>query len=296
MRGAGLRKAGYIMDDLVRSIRTKEIVSKYGFRFNKGLGQNFLVDGNILGKIVEAAEINRDSSVLEVGPGIGTLTLELAENAGRVLAIELDDNLIPILNEVFKDYGNITLHHGDAMKLDLKPLAEEYLKSPITICANIPYYITTPLINKFFKEGLSINNIVLMVQKEVAERMAAEPGGKEYGSLSLLVQYYSQPSIITAVPPQCFMPSPKVESVVIKLKMHERPPVELEDEDLFFRVIRESFNQRRKTLLNSLKGIGLPKELLIQGFERLGIDPVRRGETLSIQEFASLSNELHRLF
>jgi len=283
------------MDKLVKSIRTREIIEKYGFRFNKGLGQNFLIDEEVLDTIVRAAELTKDDSVVEVGPGIGTLTIELAENAGSVLAIEVDSNLIPILEDNLKDYDNIKLYQGDALKLDLKQLTLEYLKEPVSICANLPYYITTPLINAFFKSGLNIKNIVLMVQKEVAERMAAAPGGKDFGALSLLVQYYAKPSIVGVVPPDCFMPRPKVDSVIIKLEMFEKPPVEVKDIELFFKVIRGSFNQRRKTLSNSMKGLGLSKENLSEAFENSGIDPIRRGETMSIHEFATLSNEIYML-
>lgn len=283
------------MDQLVKSIRLRQIIEKHGFRFNKGLGQNFLVDEDILKRIIDAAELTKEEDVLEIGPGIGTLTLELSENCGKVLTIEVDDKLIPILNENFSGYDNIILVHDDALKADLNEIAGRYIKVPYSICANLPYYITTPLISKFFKEGLKAKNIVLMVQKEVAERMSADPGGKDYGALSLLVQYYSRPEIITIVPPHCFMPQPKVESVVIKLSVYEKPPVDVLDLELFFRIVRDSFSQRRKTLSNSLKALGLPKELLEQAFESVGIDPVRRGETLSIQEFAALSNEIYRV-
>lgn len=284
-----------MMDKLVRSIRTREIIEKYRFRFNKSLGQNFLIDEEALNTIIKAADLTRDDSVLEIGPGIGTLTLELAENAEKVLTIEVDKNLIPILEDAFKDWDNVKLYHGDALKLDLKKIVSEYLTPPVTICANLPYYITTPLINKFFKEGVDIKNIVLMVQKEVAERMAAAPGGKDYGSLSLLVQYYCKPSIVAVVPPHCFMPRPKVDSVIIKLEIFREPPVKVRDEELFFRVIRDSFIQRRKTLSNALKNTGLSKEDLSQAFEKSGIDPVRRGETLSIGEFSALSDEIFGL-
>lgn len=284
-----------MMDKLVKSIKTREIIEKYKFKFNKGLGQNFLIDEDALNSIIRAADLTREDSVLEVGPGIGTLTLELAETAGRVLTIEVDKNLIPILEDAFKDWDNVKLYHGDALKVDLKEIVAEYLTPPISICANLPYYITTPLITKFFKEGVDIKNIVLMVQKEVAERMAAVPGGKDYGALSLLVQYYSNPSIVAVVPPHCFMPRPKVDSVVIKLEMHKEPRVKVKDVDLFFRVIRDSFIQRRKTLSNALKNIGLSKEELYLAFEKSGIDPVRRGETLSIEEFGVLSDEIYNL-
>lgn len=287
-------KAGSIMDKLLRSIRTKEIIEKYKFRFNKGLGQNFLIDEDVLQKIVECTGLTKDDDVLEIGPGIGTLTMELAEYAGKVLTIEVDDNLINILEDGFRDIENIRLHHGDALRVNLKELTGEYLKEPFSICANLPYYITTPLIAKFFSEGLRLRNIVLMVQKEVAQRMTADPGGKDYGSLSLLVQYYSKPSIVTTVPPSSFVPQPKIDSAVIKLEVYEKPVVDVLDKSLFFRIIRDSFNQRRKTLSNSLKATGISKEILDESFKSCGIDPVRRGETLSIEEFASLSDEIYR--
>lgn len=284
-----------MMDKLVKSIRTREIIEKYKFRINKGLGQNFLIDEDILEIIVSASSLTKADNVLEIGPGIGTLTLELSENAGKVLTVEIDDSLIPILNEIFSGHDNITLFHGDAMKIDIDEIVRQNLKEPISICANIPYYITTPLISRFFKCDLDIKNIVLMVQKEVGERMAAQPGNKDYGALSLLIQYYSKASIVAVVPPKCFMPQPKVDSVIIKLEMYKELPVDVKDEKLFFNIIRNSFNQRRKTLSNSLKNLGLPQELLLGAFEKCNIDPVRRGETLSINEFADLSNEIYSM-
>lgn len=283
------------MDKLLRDLRTREIIKKYKFKFNKGLGQNFLIDDEILGKIAESAALSNDDDVLEIGPGIGTLTMELAEHAGKVFTIEVDDSLIPILEECLNGYENIKLYHGDAMKVNLMEITGGYLKTPFSICANLPYYITTPLITKFFKEGLELKNIVLMVQKEVAERMTANPGGKDYGALSLLVQYYSKPSLVTVVPPASFIPQPKVESAVIKLEVYEKPAVSVMDEKLFFRIIRDSFNQRRKTLSNSLKASGIQGAVLEQAFKNTGIDPVRRGETLSIKEFASLADEICRI-
>jgi dimethyladenosine transferase len=283
------------MDNLINSIRTRNIIEKYKFRFNKDLGQNFLIDDDALKSIITAADLTKDDSVLEVGPGIGALTLELSEAAGKVLTIEIDRNLSEILNDVFKDRDNIKLYMGDALRVNLREAALEYLDEPINICANLPYYITTPLIAKFFKEGIRIKNIVLMVQKEVAERMAALPGTKEYGALSLLVQYYSRPIMVSIVPPHCFVPRPKVDSMIVKLEVYNQPIVDVMDEKLFFDVIRDSFNQRRKTLSNALKATGLPRDSLKSAFDSAGIDPVRRGETLSIQEFASLSNEIYKV-
>lgn len=282
------------MDDLIRTIRTRNIIEKYKFRVNKDLGQNFLVDDNALKTIINAAGLTKGDSVLEIGPGIGTLTLELSEAAGKVMAVELDRNLIEILNDVFKDRENIKLYQGDALKVNFKDIAQGYLTEPISICANLPYYITTPLILKFFNEDIKIKNIVLMVQKEVAQRMAAIHGTKDYGALSLMVQYHSKPQIVAMVPAASFIPKPKVDSMIVKLQMYETPPVDLYDEKLFFKIIRDSFNQRRKTLSNSLKNLGFAKNVMDNAFSNSGIDPVRRGETLSMSEFASLSNEIYK--
>lgn len=283
------------MDDLIRNIRTRNIIEKYKFRFNRDLGQNFLIDDDALKAIIRAADLTKDDSVLEIGPGIGTLTLELSDAAGRVMAVELDRNLIEILNDVFKDRDNIKLCHGDALKVNFRDIIKDYLCEPVSICANLPYYITTPLISKFFNEDIKIRNMVLMVQKEVAQRMAAIPETKDYGALSLLVQYYSKPEMVTLVPAGSFFPRPKVDSMIVKLQMYDRPPVDLSDEKLFFKIIRASFNQRRKTLSNSLKSLGFSKDTMNRAFENSNIDPVRRGETLSIDEFASLSNEIYKL-
>lgn len=283
------------MDDILRNIRTRSIIEKYKFKFSKSLGQNFLVDDRVLHSIIDAAQLTKEDSVIEVGPGIGTLTIELAEHAGKVLTIEIDNSLIPILEEILKDYGNIKLYHGDALKADLKEIAAGFLDEPVSICANIPYYITTPLIYKFFKSGLKIKNIILMVQKEVAQRMAAGPGSKDYGALSLMIRYYSTAEIVTLVPPDCFIPRPKVDSAVIKLEINNKPPVDVKDEELFFSIIRDSFGQRRKTLSNSLKPIGIAKDDLEAALKRCGIDPKRRGETLSIEDFAALANDIYSI-
>lgn len=283
------------MDDLDRNIRTRNIIEKYKFKFSKELGQNFLVDDAALKTIIKAAGLTKDDSVLEIGPGIGTLTGELSDAAGKVMAIEIDRNLIEILNDIFKDRDNIKLYQGDALKVNFKDIIRGYLDEPINICANLPYYITTPLISKFFNEDIKIKNIVLMVQKEVAQRMAAMPDTKDYGALSLLVQYYSKPEIVTLIPYSSFFPRPKVDSMILKLQVYDRPLVDLSDEKLFFKIIRASFNQRRKTLSNSLKSLGFSKDILSRAFQNSNIDPVRRGETLSIDEFASLSNEIYKL-
>lgn len=284
-----------MMDDMINAIRIRDLLKKYKFRFKNNLGQNFLADDRVLKDIIDASSVTKGDSVLEVGSGTGILTLQLAKHAGKVLTIEVDDGLIGILREVFSGTDNIRLYHGDALKMDLAEAARGYLAEPITICANLPYYITTPLIVKFFKCGLEIKNIVLMVQKEVALRMDAHPGTADYGALSLLVQYYSAPKIVSYVPSSCFIPHPKVDSAIIKLAIRRKPPVEVYSESLFFNVIRSSFNQRRKMLSNSLKPVGITKEKLMAACGNSSIDPSRRGETLSIQEFALLSNEIYKL-
>jgi 16S rRNA (adenine1518-N6/adenine1519-N6)-dimethyltransferase len=272
--------------------KTREIVSHFEFKFSKSLGQNFLVDQNILDKIVEAANLDGESSAIEIGPGIGTLTQDLAKVCNKVVAIELDDNLIPILNETLANYENIKVIHEDALKVDFKKIIEEEGLKKVKVVANLPYYVTTPIITKLFAENPGIESIVVMIQKEVAERLAAKPGSKEYGSITLLAQYYSDVSKVTKVAASCFMPNPKVESAVIKMDIRQEPRVKVMDEKLFFRIIRDSFNMRRKTLWNTLKQVGLSDEKMQEAFQAAGIDQKRRGETLSIEEFAKLSDEV----
>ena len=226
---------------------------KYNFNFQKKFGQNFLIDEHVLDKIIRAAEITKDDYVLEIGPGIGTMTQYLAERARQVTAVEIDTNLIPILKETLSDYDNVTVINEDILKVDIKKLAEEYNGGkPIKVVANLPYYITTPIIMGLFESGVPIDNITVMVQKEVADRMQVGPGSKDYGALSLAVQYYAEPYIVANVPPNCFIPRPNVGSAVIRLTRHQTPPVEVKDRELMFKLIRASFNQRRKTLLNGL--------------------------------------------
>ncbi|WP_055665295.1 16S rRNA (adenine(1518)-N(6)/adenine(1519)-N(6))-dimethyltransferase RsmA [Desnuesiella massiliensis] len=275
------------------SLDTKDIVQKYNFKFSKSLGQNFLVDESVLEDIVKGAEISSEDFVIEIGPGVGTLTKELLKNAKSVCSIELDSDLIPILNEELKDYENFKLIHKDALKVDFNEIIGE--ETSVKLVANLPYYVTTPIIARLLTEGYKFNSLTIMIQKEVAERINSEPDCKEYGSLSVLVQYHCDTKIIRKVSPNSFIPKPKVESIVIRLDRLEKPRVDVKDEHLFFKVVRESFNMRRKTLSNALKNLKLSKELMNEAFEKAGIDSRRRGETLSLQEFANLSNAIYEL-
>lgn len=273
---------------------TIEVLQKYQFNFQKKFGQNFLIDTGILEEIIEAAQITKDDFVLEIGPGIGTLTQYLAEAAREVTAVEIDRNLIPILGETFSDYSNVTIINEDVLKLDLAALANEKNGGkPIKVVANLPYYITTPIIMGLFESHVPIDSITIMVQKEVADRMQVGPGTKEYGALSLAVQYYAKPEIVAIVPPNCFMPRPNVGSAVIRLTRHKEVPVQVNDEKLMFKIIRASFNQRRKTLANGLNNapdIHLSKEVIQESIEELGVPVTIRGEALTLQQFAQLSN------
>lgn len=277
--------------------RTRDIVKKYGFEFKKSLGQNFLIDQNILHKIVSAAELDSTKGALEIGPGIGALTQHLAQAAGKVTAVEIDNRLIPILRDTLADEDNVEVIHADVLKLDLQQLFAERFNdvSGVSVVANLPYYVTTPILMKLLEERLPLENIVVMIQKEVADRMAAKPGGKDYGSLSVAVQYYCVPSIVCIVPHTVFIPQPNVDSAVIKLSLRDKPAVETPDEAHFFRVVQSSFAQRRKTLMNNLSSwLGKDqRETLTTLLEQIGIDPGRRGETLSLEEFAKLSTTLH---
>lgn len=274
--------------------KTIEIIKKYEFAFQKKFGQNFLIDPHVLDKIIAAAGVTKEDCVLEIGPGIGTMTQYLAENARHVVAVEIDSNLIPILNETLKDYHNVTVLHNDILKVDMNKLVQEYNGGrPIKVVANLPYYITTPIIMGLFEGEVPIDNITVMVQKEVADRMQVGPGSKDYGALSLAVQYYALPYIVANVPPNCFMPRPNVGSAVIRLTRHQKPPVKAEDPKLMFRLIRASFNQRRKTLQNGLNNspeIKYTRETIAKAIESLGKGPSVRGEALTLQEFAALSN------
>ena len=276
--------------------KTIEVLQKYDFTFQKKFGQNFLIDTHVLDKIISAAHITNEDMVLEIGPGIGTMTQYLAEAAGKVIAVEIDKNLIPILSDTLSEYQNVRIINEDVLKLDLRKLAdEENGGKAIKVVANLPYYITTPIIMGLFENHVPVESITVMVQKEVADRMQTGPGSKDYGALSLAVQYYAEPYIVANVPPNCFMPRPKVGSAVIRLTRHKEPPVEVKDEKLMFDIIRASFNQRRKTLANGLNNsdkITCSKEIITEAIEKLGKGPSVRGEALSLQEFASLSNDI----
>ena len=277
---------------------TIEVLQKYGFVFQKRFGQNFLIDTRVLDRIIEASEITKDDFVLEIGPGIGTMTQYLADAAREVTAVEIDDALIPILQDTLKEWDNVSVIHGDILKTDIRKIADEKNRGcPIKVVANLPYYITTPIIMGLFESHVPVDSITVMVQKEVADRMQTGPGSKDYGALSLAVQYYAKPEIVANVPPNCFMPRPKVGSAVIRLTTYDNPPVEVDDEKLMFRIIRASFNQRRKTLANGLKNaadLDIPKELIAESIESLGHGPSVRGEALTLEEFAALSNYISR--
>lgn len=288
-----------IRKDIATPTRTKDILARHGFTFKKSLGQNFLIDTNILHNIVESAELNQDKAVMEIGPGIGALTEQLCRAAGRVTAVEIDQRLLPILADTLSPYPNVSVVHGDVLELDLHKVFREQFAGydKVSIVANLPYYVTTPILMKLLEERLPIENIVVMIQKEVAERIAAKPGSKDYGSLSVAAQFYAEASVEMIVPASVFVPKPNVDSAVIKLAIRQKPVVDVLDEAMFFRVVRASFAQRRKTLLNNLLNNLFrkdQKEAVIQLLETIGIDPVRRGETLSLDEYAKLANEVVR--
>ena len=279
---------------LGNSKNTIEVLQKYDFVFQKKFGQNFLIDSHVLDKIVSAAGITKDDFVLEIGPGIGTMTQYLAASARKVFAVEIDKALIPILEDTLKEFDNVQVINQDILKVDIKKLAEEHNDGkPIKVVANLPYYITTPIIMGLFESQVPIDSITVMVQKEVADRMKVGPGTKDYGALSLAVQYYAEPYIVANVPPNCFMPRPKVGSAVIRLTRHEKPPVEVADEKLMFRLIPASFNQRRKTLANGLNNspeLSYSKEEIQQTIEKCGFKAGIRGEALTLEDFAKLAN------
>ena len=278
---------------------TIEVLQKYGFVFQKRFGQNFLIDTHVLERIIEASEITKDDFVLEIGPGIGTMTQYLAEAAREVTAVEIDDALIPILKDTLKEWDNVTVLHGDILKTDIRKIADEKNQGrPIKVVANLPYYITTPIIMGLFESHVPVDSITVMVQKEVADRMQTGPGSKDYGALSLAVQYYAEPKIVANVPPNCFMPQPKVGSAVIRLTRHQNPPVTTLDEKLMFRLIRASFNQRRKTLSNSLKNsqeLPYSKEEVEAAITECGLPLNIRGEALTLEQFARLSDTFSKL-
>lgn len=276
---------------------TMAVINKYGFAFQKKFGQNFLIDSNVVEKIVREAGVTKDDFVLEIGPGIGTMTQILCENAREVAAVEIDTNLIPILEDTLSEYDNVTVINDDILKVDINLLAREKNGGrPIKVVANLPYYITTPIIMGLFESNVPIDSITIMVQKEVADRMQVGPGTKDYGALSLAVQYYAKPEVVIVVPASCFMPRPNVDSAVIRLTRHEKCPVDVIDEKLMFKIIRASFNQRRKTLANGLNNsseISLPKEVITESITELCKNPSIRGEALTLQQFAKLANIIY---
>lgn len=278
---------------------TKEIINKYSFAFQKKFGQNFLIDSNVLESIIRGAEITKDDFVLEIGPGIGTMTQYLCEAARQVVAVEIDKMLIPILEDTLSEYDNVEVINQDVLKVDIKSLAEEKNNGkPIKVVANLPYYITTPIIMGLFESGVPIDSITIMVQKEVADRMQTGPGSKDYGALSLAVQFYATAKVILNVSATCFMPRPNVDSAVIKLTRHKEPTVNVADEKLMFKIIRASFNQRRKTLVNGLKNspeLSFSKEQIVKVIEKIGKPETIRGEALTLEEFAELANAFTEL-
>lgn len=284
------------MEKLSNPQRTIEVIKKYEFCFQKKFGQNFLIDGHVLDKIIDGAGVTKDDMVLEIGPGIGTMTQYLAEAAGKVVAVEIDRNLLPILQETLADYGNVKVIHADVLSLDLEKLVqEENGGRPIKVVANLPYYITTPIIMALFEQHVPLANVTVMVQKEVAARMKSGPGSKDYGALSLAVQYYAEPYIVANVPCNCFMPRPNVDSAVIRLTRYEEPPVQVNDEKMLFKIIRASFNQRRKTLQNGLTNsseLNFTKDQIAAAIAEAGFSPSVRGEALTLEQFAKLTDIL----
>ena len=286
------------MANLGNPQETIAVLQRYGFNFQKKYGQNFLIDTHVLDKIIGAAQIGPDDFVLEIGPGIGTMTQYLAEAAREVVAVEIDTKLIPILEDTLKEYDNVTVLNEDILKVDICKIAEEKnAGKPIKVVANLPYYITTPIIMGLFESEVPLESITVMVQKEVADRMQVGPGTKDYGALSLAVQYYAEPYVVANVPPNCFIPRPAVGSAVIRLTRYQEKPVKVEDASFMFKIIRASFNQRRKTLQNGLYNSGelhIPKEKTVAALEEMGLTPTIRGEKLSLEEFARLSDILRR--
>ncbi|WP_148556975.1 16S rRNA (adenine(1518)-N(6)/adenine(1519)-N(6))-dimethyltransferase RsmA [Terrisporobacter glycolicus] len=285
------------MDRLSSHKATKEVVQKHNFKFSKSLGQNFLIDTNVIDRIIEGARVKEGDYVIEVGPGIGTLTKEMGKTAQKVVAIEIDKTLIPILEETLSDFPNIEVINKDILKVDVQELVKEKLNGgPVKLIANLPYYITTPIVMKFLEEDIPVTDIVVMVQKEVADRMNAKANTKDYGALSVAVQYYCDTEIVAKAPRHMFMPQPNVDSTVIGLHVREEQIYHVDNKDVFFKTVKASFGQRRKTLLNSLGGLGfLTKDQIREALQEANIDEKRRGETLSIEEFAALSNAANRI-
>ena len=274
----------------IKDYKTQDLVNKYNFKFSKSLGQNFLIDDSVLNDIVSGAEVDENDLVIEIGPGVGSLTAQLLKKAKKVVAVELDNDLIPILEAELGQYETFSLIHKDALKVAFNEVMGD--EESVKLVANLPYYVTTPIIVNLLKKNYNFKSLTIMIQKEVAERINAEPNCKEYGSISLLVQYYCDTKIVRKVPPACFIPRPKVDSIVIRLDRLPEKRVKVQDEDLMFEIIRHSFNMRRKTLWNATKFLGMKKEVLEKAYEEAGIDPKRRGETLSLEEFAALSDKI----
>lgn len=291
------------MANLGTPTATAAVLNKYDFVFRKKYGQNFLVDMNMLEKIVDCAELTKEDCVLEIGPGIGTMTQYLAERAGKVIVVEIDGDLIPILKDTLGAYDNVTIIHQDILKVDLHQLVEEHLADrqkykSFKVVANLPYYITTPIIMNLLEKKIPLDNITIMVQKEVAERMQVGPGTKDYGALSLAVQYYAKPEVMVSVPPECFMPRPKVASAVIRLTLYSEPPISVSDPEYMFRLIRASFNQRRKTLANGLSndsGLHLTREAVVEALRQMDLSETIRGEALTLEQFGELADRLRQL-
>lgn len=287
------------MEKLSNPKRTIEVIQKYHFDFQKKFGQNFLIDSHVLEKIIDAAHISKDDFVLEIGPGIGTMTQYLSEHARAVLAVEIDHNLIPILHDTLSGYDNVEVLNDDILKVDIGKIAQEKNQGkPIKVVANLPYYITTPIIMGLFEKNVPMDSLTVMVQKEVAQRMQSGPGTKDYGALSLAVQFYAEPYIVANVPPNCFMPRPKVGSAVIRLTRYREMPVKVKNEKLMFSIIRASFNQRRKTLqngINNSSSLNFSKEQVVEALEKMELSPTIRGEALSLEQFARLSDLLEEL-
>ena len=285
------------MDRLSSHRATKEVVNKHNFKFSKSLGQNFLIDDNVIDRILEGARLSETDKIIEVGPGIGTLTREMGKVAENVVSIEIDKTLIPILQETLADLDNVEVVNEDILKVDVQGLIKEKLSGgPVKLVANLPYYITTPIVMKFLEEDIPVTDIVVMVQKEVADRMNAKPSTKDYGALSVAVQYYCDTEIVAKAPRHMFVPQPNVDSIVIGLHVRSERKYKVDNEDIFFKTVKASFGQRRKTLLNSLGGLGfLTKDQIKEALQAANIDPKRRGETLSIDEFANLSNEINKI-
>lgn len=291
------------MANLGTPTATAAVLNKYDFVFRKKYGQNFLVDMNMLEKIVDCAELTKEDCVLEIGPGIGTMTQYLAERAGKVIVVEIDGDLIPILKDTLGAYDNVTIIHQDILKVDLHQLVKEHLADrqkykSFKVVANLPYYITTPIIMNLLEKKIPLDNITIMVQKEVAERMQVGPGTKDYGALSLAVQYYAKPEVMVSVPPECFMPRPKVASAVIRLTLYSEPPIKVSDLEYMFRLIRASFNQRRKTLANGLSndsGLHLTREAVVKALRQMDLSETIRGEALTLKQFGELAERLRQL-